>query len=74
MIVEQVRFLNIETGTEWLFPVDESFEHLPRIGECVSLLGEDEETIVLDGTVVNVSWMCGGDTCSVCIHIKPQSV
>jgi len=74
MKVEQVSFRNTETGMDWLFPVDESFEYLPRVGEEVSLLSESEETTVLDGIVEKVSWIFGGNTCSIIICIKPQSI
>jgi hypothetical protein len=54
----QVIFQNNETLMQHLYRPGFMFQHLPRIGEEVSIYGDDDET-VLEGIVQNVSWGIG---------------
>ena len=52
----QVIFQNNETLMQHLYRPGFMFQHLPRIGEEISLYGDDDDEIILDGIVQNVRW------------------
>ena len=55
----QVIFQNNETLTQHLYRPGFMFQHLPRIGEEISLYGDDDDEPILDGIVQSVSWVFG---------------
>lgn len=74
----QLIIVNLETKTQWLYPVDEMWPIIPRVGEYLLYTvenenGQEDAESSFDGIVEKIEWSTGNyDSFSIFIYVRPE--